>query len=66
MPVSAEDVGSSGELVRPRRKASAAGVAILVILLLLAVGLVGASAALKNTVDPRPLLEDLLRSAMKQ
>ena len=41
------------------------GVAVVVILLLMAGGLVAASLALENTVDPRPLLEKLYRDNIK-
>lgn len=46
-------------------KSSALGTAVVVILALLAIGLVAASVAQKNTPDPRPLLEDLYRQYMK-
>jgi hypothetical protein len=49
----------SSEFERPR--ASPLGMAVLVILLLAAVGLTVASLVQKNTPDPRPLLEDLFR-----
>lgn len=60
------ELDTSGELDRPRRRTSAFAVTILVLLVLLAVGLVASSAALKGTPDPRPLVEDLLRQFVKQ
>jgi hypothetical protein len=48
------------------RKGSVAGTVIVTILLLVSLGLLGASLALKNTADPRPLLEDLYRQYMKR
>src|SRR5690606_12193651 len=63
----APDVSDSGaDLERIERKPSVVGMTLLVLLLLLALGLVGASAALKGTPDPRPLLEDFLRETMKR
>jgi hypothetical protein len=59
MPASSSGLGSSAELeaLRP----SKLGTALLVILVLLSLGLVIASVVLKQTPDPRPLLEDLWR-----
>jgi DNA-directed RNA polymerase subunit RPC12/RpoP len=42
-------------------KRSALGTVLVALLLLMALGLVGASVALKQTPDPRPLLEQLFR-----
>ena len=47
-------------------KGSPLGTAIVALLLIAALGLVGASVAMKNTPDPRPLLEDLYRQYVKQ
>lgn len=59
LPVRAGD--SDAALERPRGRTSVIGVTLLVLLLLLALGLAGASFAMHGTPDPRPLLEDLLR-----
>src|SRR5690606_15317935 len=45
---------------------SGLGTWLVAALVLLALGLVGASVALKGTPDPRPLLEDLYRQVVKQ
>jgi hypothetical protein len=47
-------------------RSSPLGTAVVALLLVAALGLVGASVALKNTPDPRPLLEDLYRQYVKQ
>ncbi len=46
-------------------KSSAFATVMVALLLLLALGLVGASLALRGTPDPRPLLEDLYRQYLK-
>ncbi|MEX1366297.1 MAG: hypothetical protein AB1Z98_24445 [Nannocystaceae bacterium] len=49
----------------PKDGMSTLGVIVVLVLLLLAGGLVGASMALEDTVDPRPLLEKLYRQYVK-
>jgi hypothetical protein len=63
----ADELESSGEFDEyTLRKGSVFGTVVVSILLLAALGLVGASLALKNTADPRPLLEDLIRQTVKR
>jgi len=49
----------------PERRMSTFAVVTIVVLLLIAVGLVGASVLLEDTIDPRPLLEKLYRQYVK-
>ncbi len=48
-----------------QKRMSTFGVVIVALLLLTAFGLIGASLALENTADPRPLLEKLYRQNVK-
>lgn len=49
----------------PQKGMSTLGVVAVVVLLLMSLGLVGASLALEDSVDPRPLLEKLYRQYVK-
>jgi hypothetical protein len=60
----ADDLDSADLDDYPVRRGSAAGTIFVTILLLAALGLVGASIAIKQTPDPRPLLQDLIRQNM--
>ena len=63
----ADELDTSSELDDyPVRRGGVAGTVVVSLLLLAALGLVGASLALKNTADPRPLLEDLIRQTVKK
>ena len=61
----ADELDTSSELDDyPVRKGGVAGTVVVSILLVAALALLGASLALKNTADPRPLLEDLFRNGL--
>jgi DNA-directed RNA polymerase subunit RPC12/RpoP len=66
VPAVAETSGADLDIYEKQLHGSRAGTVVLVFLLLLAGGLVGASVALEGTPDPRPLLEDLYRQAFKR
>jgi DNA-directed RNA polymerase subunit RPC12/RpoP len=66
VPAVAETSGADLDIYEKQLHGSRAGTVLLVFLLLLAGGLVGASVALEGTPDPRPLLEDLYRQAFKR
>jgi DNA-directed RNA polymerase subunit RPC12/RpoP len=69
MPAADRSVSESGEDLTlgddERPRSSPMATAGLVVLLLVVLGLVGASVALEGTPDPRPLLEDLYRQFVK-
>ena len=64
--VVAETSGTDLDVYEERLHGSRFGTFVLVLLLLVAGGLVGASVALEGTPDPRPLLEDLYRQYVQR
>lgn len=69
-PANKQVANSTKDSVEPfddpgHKRMSTFGAFVVVVLLLAAVGLIGASVALENTADPRPLLEKLYRQNIK-